>query len=201
MLKSDGYLSLREVAKLFRVSYTTAQRWLDRGMPPVGEREAGVGKSWRFDIDAVLAWRRAQTKAGKEVGGRPLESIPRRAWERPDLANGCRWLAEQAVVSMLWHWSQCEDGAPLLYAGLLEAHNGDHDKARAALGITLYSLIGAVESWVTTDALTADGLEPDALWRAWTGQQLTTRPPSTPPALVELPPWLVKLVKDACKDL
>jgi hypothetical protein len=203
MTTATDLLSKRALAKLFEVSETTVSNWHRRGLRPRTEPGPGVASGWGFDLAEVLDWRRAQTAAGRPPGGRPLERLPRCAWDRPDHLNGCRWLAEEAVRSYLWAWFHHAEGLPLVLGLLREAHGGDRGRAAEALGYVVWSLFAGFGEWVTKDRLnaelTATGRGLDRLWESWTAEALTTAPPAEAGPL-DIPDWLNKPPDEFVRD-
>lgn len=183
MMSDDKDLrSKRELAKHFSVSQTTVNNWLERGMPVASAPDGSFGGRYLFNLDDVLAWRAKMTSEGRPQGGTPLETLPPAFVKHPHWQNGCRFLAEQSVRDYIHHWAYTEDCAQMTLGFLIEAFDGDEQKARSALALVYLGLFHAFTGWLVEDDLNrfleAHGYQGiDGLWERFTGAEIATNPP------------------------
>lgn len=189
-------LTKRDLVRRFQVSEVTVANWQRHGMPHRTAPGDKIGEGWGFDLAEVVDWRRSQKQRHVALGGVPLEDLPPEAWGRPHHLNAFRYFAEQGTNAFLWHWFHHCEGFDLLAVLLRDAHGGDKRKAADDLLMMVVGLFGAYADWVSSDAfneaMRRDGHDLDALWRQFSKDAVSIKPPSDPEQIqMQIPDWLL----------
>lgn len=202
MSNNSNLVSKKQLSHYFRVSMTSVNHWLDRGMPSVKQPDGSFGDHYLFDLSEVVDWRRQQAAQGRPQGGRDLENMPEDCWRRPEWDNGLRYLVEQSVWSFCWHFLH-HDGGLNLVANLLAEARGEPDPRGKDVTLIGYALVDSFTSWLMADKVNAEiaasgtGGGIDGLYQQMTGRKVATSPPRDEDDIrFPIPGWLCELNRE-----